>query len=481
MNSGSLIIYLIGILYSAFSNFPIEILFSTFAIGLFVSYAQEINIPFSIQFYFALFFLQIVTALFFLDITEEVLIIDKFNFLAIKELELITIFHLLLGIVAFFFVFRNNVIIGHDLLYYSISKIKFNNLLVFYLLMSFFFPLFSLISGNNASLQQFFMALASLKDLALILLIFHFIVLKTNRLLIFGILLFEFLLGFISYFSSFKTVLIYIIIVSLTTSNRISFKRLRVILPIVIFTIYTMAFWSYVKGDYREFLRDGEVGQSINIENSIATKYMLEQFIHFGVEEFNVGVQNFFGRTQYLKEYHTVVQNVPSIQPHQNGKLTMESIEFITTPRFLNPDKKILDPSQKTAKYTGREVATADMGTSISLGFFADLYIDFGFVGMILPIIVIFVLLGWFCKRILINKKYSPIFNISMLVAIVTHIGTFESDLTFFLGILRNYVVVYFFCDLFLFKFLNKYLTGQIDDTRNREKILHLNLASTKK
>jgi len=160
----------------------------------------------------------------------------------------------------------------------------------------------------------------------------------------------------------------------------------------------------------------------------------------------------------------------------------LDALEFITTPRFLNPNKKILDPSLKTAKYTGREVATAEMGTSISLGFFADFYIEFGFAGMIIPLIFLFMALGLFCKRIFTNKNYNPIFNISMLIAIVTNIGTFESDLTYFLGILRNYVVVYFVCDIFIFKFLNTYLTGHVEKRSNKEnaKLLHLNLASQK-
>jgi len=68
------------------------------------------------------------------------------------------------------------------------------------------------------------------------------------------------------------------------------------------------------------------------------------------------------------------------------------------------------------------------------------------------------------------------------LIAIVTNIGTFESDLTYFLGILRNYVVVYFVCDIFIFKFLNTYLTGHVEKRSNKEnaKLLHLNLASQK-
>ena len=426
MNSRFVILF--GFVYSLFSNFPIEIIFSFLSIALFLSFAKKRNIPFSIQFYFGLFFIQIVMTLIFLDLTKDELVLRKFNFEVIKELELISIIHLLIAIISFYLVFRNRTKINRESILSDIFKIKFRNLLIFYFVMSFIFPILSLLSVENSSLQQFFMALASLKDLALILFVFHLLVLKSNRLIIFGILFFEFLLGFISYFSSFKNIIIYFIIVSLTTtiSKGLSFKSLRLIVPLFFFAIYTMTFWSYVKGDYRALLRDGENGQSVNVENAVAANYIIDQFSHFGIEEFNLGVINFFGRAQYLEEYHTVVQNVPSILPHENGRIILDALEFITTPRFLNPNKKILDPSLKTAKYTGREVATAEMGTSISLGFFADFYIEFGFAGMIIPLIFLFMALGLFCKRIFTNKNYNPIFNISMLIAIVTNIGTFE-------------------------------------------------------
>jgi hypothetical protein len=259
-------------------------------------------------------------------------------------------------------------------------------------------------------------------------------------------------------------------------SNRITFKGVLKLLPFFIFVVVLMSFWSSVKGDYREYLRDGGVSQNVNRENSLAANFLIKKIKNFNLDELEKGFVIFLGRAQYLAEYQTVRQKVPAIMPHENGKIILDAFEFILVPRFLKPDKKVLDPSTKTAKYTQRNVANVEMGTSISLGFFADLYIDFGFFGMTLALVILFAFLGIFLKRIAQNNKYSLIFNISILAAVVTHIGTFESDLTFYIGIIRNYVVVYIFCDIFVFKSLNRFLTGEKEKISKKEKskMVHL-------
>jgi hypothetical protein len=482
VKNSTVYLWVLAIAYAVLSDFPFEIGMAVITISIILGVSKRLSIPFSIQYYFGFLFLQIFATFLYLEIESEFEVKNKFNLIVTKEIGMISLLHLILMFFAFILFFKNSTKLDNNILIHNISKIRFKNLLIFYFIMSFIFPVLSAISVNNASLQQFFMALAVLKDFTLILFAFYYSFYKENRSIIVFIFLFEFLLGFVSYFSSFKDVILYIIIVAITLTNGISFKRVLYLSPIFVFVIYLMSFWSFVKGDYREFISNGEIGQNVNVDNSLAISYLFNSIQNFGLEEFNSGFTTFLGRAQYLEEYQTVVQNVPSTIPHQNGNVTKDAFEFIATPRFLNPNKNILDPSEKTAKYTGRQVANVEMGTSISLGFFTDLYIDFGFIGMTIALLILGVLLAWFFKYVFTNKKYSSIFNISILIAIITNIGTFESDLTFYLGILRNYIVVYIFCDLFLFKSLNRYLTGELElNKRNRNrKNLHLNLAKIK-
>jgi len=72
-------------------------------------------------------------------------------------------------------------------------------------------------------------------------------------------------------------------------------------------------------------------------------------------------------------------------------------------PRFLFPDKKSIDESEMTNKYTGLGVAGSDRGTSISIGYMGECYIDFGAIFMFIPILLLGIYYGliysWFVNR----------------------------------------------------------------------------------
>jgi hypothetical protein len=149
---------------------------------------------------------------------------------------------------------------------------------------------------------------------------------------------------------------------------------------------------------------------------------------------------------------------VPGFIPFENGKNITGTIEFLTMPRFLNPDKKILDPSSKTSYYTGKRFANAEQGTSISMGYFCDLYIDFGLWLMFIPLLVITFMIGKVSNYIINSDKYNLIFTYYLFIGTILSCGTFESDIIFYLGSVRNYTVFMLLGNFFLFPYLNKYV-----------------------
>jgi hypothetical protein len=72
-------------------------------------------------------------------------------------------------------------------------------------------------------------------------------------------------------------------------------------------------------------------------------------------------------------------------------------------PRLLFPDKRAINDSELTVHYTGLNLAGAEEGTSISMGFMAEAYIDFGPLGMFFPIFALGLVLGglyrWLVRR----------------------------------------------------------------------------------
>jgi hypothetical protein len=57
-------------------------------------------------------------------------------------------------------------------------------------------------------------------------------------------------------------------------------------------------------------------------------------------------------------------------------------------PKAFFPDKTEINDSERTRLYTGRYVSGSETGTSISLGWMAEVYIDFGKIGMMAAALV---------------------------------------------------------------------------------------------
>jgi len=130
----------------------------------------------------------------------------------------------------------------------------------------------------------------------------------------------------------------------------------------------------------------------------------------------------------------------------------------VLTPRILNPEKSIYQASIKATKYTGIGYAGAKSGTSVSLGYFADGYIDFGYFGMFIPLIIIGLLYGagyfYFIKK----SSTNYIFNFSVVGGLFMEFLAFEMDSTYLLGRLFSDLLTFYILSLFFFPWLIKRL-----------------------
>lgn len=81
------------------------------------------------------------------------------------------------------------------------------------------------------------------------------------------------------------------------------------------------------------------------------------------------------------------LERVPSIVPHENGRIIWSAISNILFPRMFFPQKADLpSDSDKVRKYSGIWVAGREMGTSYAFGYVAESYVDFGLPLMFVPI-----------------------------------------------------------------------------------------------
>jgi hypothetical protein len=150
------------------------------------------------------------------------------------------------------------------------KKINEKKILTLYLLSTIFLSSIGFIFGTTSGFAQVLVTLSSLKWIFFIWYGFISWINKKNRIILLAIIIYEFTIGLYSYFSSFKEVIFFIIIVSLTFIRRITFKQFLnfTLMAAVLMALFIT--WTAIKGEYREFLNRGSRQQIVSVSQSEA-------------------------------------------------------------------------------------------------------------------------------------------------------------------------------------------------------------------
>lgn len=349
-------------------------------------------------------------------------------------------------------------------LFRELEKFDGKKLLLFYSIYSFVASFFGGFVLSLGGFSQAGVALIWVKWAFLTLLIIHTLLFPSNQKWVFLILLFEVVLSFSGFWSSFKDYLFMAAASFLTFSSKINLKRVIQVAIFGVLTFFLMVVWSVVKGDYRAYLTGGQKTQVYNTEDKtgnlqklselVAEKFNKENY----KENFDKGVEALANRVAYTEYFAMSVQQVPEVLPYENGALLMAGLEHVLKPRLFFPDKKSIDDSYLTSKYTGRQFSGADQGVSFSLGLVAERYIDYGPVMMFIPIFFFGFLIGYI-YRYIISKSLNRIWGLAFVAPLFFLIPSLGVATTKFLGWVLTYFIVWFLFNKYLVKRLDKYLT----------------------
>ena len=268
----------------------------------------------------------------------------------------------------------------------------------------------------------------------------------------------EFAMGFYSYFSDFKTIIFYILIIFLCVLSIIRFNRMIIFAISLSFMFLGGVFWTSIKGDYRQFINKGSKSQTVQVEKGEALNKLLELSQNQSQNTFDDAMENFLDRLQYTYHLAKTMDRVPAIIPHQNGTNWGNTLVFVLTPRIINPNKGTYDASVKASKYSGIQYSGVKRGVSVSLGYFADGYIDFGYVGMFIPLLILGFIYGSSYFYFVKNSSNNYVFNYAVVGAIFMELFAFESDNIFVIGRLYVNLLVFFLLKRFLFAKLINYI-----------------------
>lgn len=217
----------------------------------------------------------------------------------------------------------------------------------------------------------------------------------------------EILLGFTGYFSSFKTIIFLgmILVVGTGTGLR-RFLRPSLVL-LFVSAVLLMSFWQSVKQDYRSFVSEGQRAQVVLVPVTARFDFLIERATTLTFDDLRDGFNEGLERLGYLGYFARSIEYVPARVPYQDGRLWLDALKHIAMPRLFFPDKDSVNDSDRTREFTGLHVAGVDEGTSISIGYAAESYIDFGRVGMFAPILLLGYFWGWAYRWLATRTRHS--------------------------------------------------------------------------
>jgi len=261
-------------------------------------------------------------------------------------------------------------------------------------------------------LRQAFLALDVWKWAVVVLLFMKWLDSREGRIIVVIVLAYEVFVGMLGYFSAFKEVFF---ILLLAGSGIVALGKQRfVLLSVIALTLLVFAgVWQTIKGDYRIFLSQGERSQTVNVSVSDRIVWLLEAIPDVTPEKVFDGMEEGVERLSYVAFFGHAMEHVPKRAPHTNGKLWKEAVMHPLMPRLLFPNKPVINDSDRTNTYAGVIVAGVSQGTSISIGYMGESYIDFGKWGMFVPIF----LWGWvlgICYFWFMRKSVNPLLGLSL-------------------------------------------------------------------
>lgn len=330
----------------------------------------------------------------------------------------------------------------------SLSKLYFKKNLITY----FFMGIITEGSRMLPGFSQFSVMIAGFKWCIFYLIFLYCFTQRKYKTILYIIIGYEICIGFFSYFASWKTVIFYILI---SLFSILQF-RMRHFIGLFIgscFVLYIALAWTGVKGDYRSFLSGGGQ-QVVVVSSSDAYRKLFGLMSNFQISD---KVQKaFLDRISYIDYFSSCLAYVPEKRPHEAGKLSIQAVEHILKPRLFFPNKAIIDESSHLTKYTGKFYSNYSMGTSFSLGYVGDFYIDYGCFLMFLMLFLWGIIVGKIFKN-LFEGAANNVLAIGIMSMSFLILYKFEISMLKLVGNVVVFWIFYRIMEIFVFPRVVKY------------------------
>lgn len=241
--------------------------------------------------------------------------------------------------------------------------------------------------------------------------------------------LLELATGIGGYFSDFKTV--FFVTLCAVLASRVPASP-RMVLGAGALAVVTVALgiaWTAVKGEFRGFVSGGQAAQIVTVDYMTRVAKLYELVADLDLDALMNATGQLLRRLTYVEFFSVVLVYVPAYMPHTLGAILWDAIIRPFMPRLLFVDKDVIDDTARTNLYTGG-LAGSSEGTSISLGYIAEAYIDFGAVGMFAVLLAIGLLYGAIYRALLRWRASRGLLGMAMATAVLISVGPMENSFT---------------------------------------------------
>lgn len=256
-------------------------------------------------------------------------------------------------------------------------------------------------------------------------------------------LILEMLIGISGFFAEYKTAIYVLFLVFLAVRGKSQTTRLATLAGLLVLGLGTSILWTAVKGDYREYVSEG-TGQQI------VARSWTDRLDKLAVEADNLNLADTIqaadalaSRIAYVDFFAATLINVPKYEPHTDGTFLLDALIHLVTPRLLFPNKPSLSDNEVVLTYAGVPISAPGSGTSIGLGYLGELYVDFGQIGMFIPVLGLGFVVGWIFQYVMREPRIPRFANYGLTFIVLLPASQLETSLIKMLGsIITAFLVV---------------------------------------
>jgi hypothetical protein len=255
----------------------------------------------------------------------------------------------------------------------------------------------------------------------------------------------EFVQGFGGYFSDFKIVLFVSLMAMAASGARVSVAAIISFACVGALALVSAIVWTAVKEDYRNYVSGGARQQIVTADYTDRMEKLFDLVSELDDPTLRRATDGLLRRISYVEFFGVTLSIVPLSVPYQQGAIWFDAVSRPFMPRILFPDKAAIGDSERTNAFTGG-LAGNSAGTSISLGYMAESYIDFGVPGMMAPIFLFGLFCGLIYRRFIKWRASRGLLGMGIATSVFLSAIFLESSITkVFGGLVVNFIVAWMF------------------------------------